>query len=388
MWKNIAAVVIALLLLLTLGELAFRLYDVSQGRSFAGDMPQIRPYRIFGVDLYRVDGDRLTIQSRHGESFPFTKDDRTIRIVAFGGSTTANASNYRRDGIHYPLVLQNILQQANPSHNIEVINVGHEGYATTHFLTILAFDALSWKPDIVIISEDFNDLEASYFEIFFPDYSQKYSIEYYTPGLFELLGHRSRLFRFVRSRLLRIDALNRYPVQRAHYGPLPPQLGREVFARNLKSFVTLAQSNGIKVVLGSQALEALSEADFVEDFERKSYNNLVWYPEHDLFLRHHQAFNDIIEQVAGETGALFVNNNRILGGQEEFFEDFIHYSKLGVETVARNYADAILAAGMIEAGPRPQQLVGAPARCDRHPVPSSCLAMRSSASSASSMLTP
>jgi hypothetical protein len=178
-------------------------------------MPQIRPYRIFGVDLHRIDGDRLIIQSRHGESFPFTKGDDTIRIVAFGGSTTANASNYKKDGIHYPLVLQQVLQQALPSRTIEVINAGHEGYATTHLLTILAFDALSWKPDIVILSEDFNDLEASYFGTFFPDYSQKYSIDYYNPGAFELLGHRSRLYRFVRSRLLRIDALNRYPVQRA-----------------------------------------------------------------------------------------------------------------------------------------------------------------------------
>jgi lysophospholipase L1-like esterase len=388
MWKNVAAVVVALLVLVIAGELGFRVYDLSQGRSFAGEMPRIRPYRIFGVDLYRVEGDRLMIQSRHGESFPFTKGDDTIRIVAFGGSTTANASNYKNDGIHYPMLLQKILQQELPSRNIEVINVGHEGYATTHLLTILAFDALSWSPDIVILSEDFNDLEASYFKTFLPDYSQKYSIDYYDPTILELLGHRSRLYRFVRSRLLRIDALNHYPVQRAHYGPLPPRLGREVFARNLKSFVTLAQSNGIKVVLGSQALEALSEEDFVEDFERKSYNDLVWYPEHDLFIRHHQAFNNIIERVAHQAGALFVDNNRILGGSPEFFEDFIHYSKLGVETVARNYADAILSAGLIEAAPPPPPVVGGLASCNHRPAPSSCIAMGSSAPSASVALTP
>lgn len=352
MSKNFAAIALALLIALGLGELGLRIYDVSQGRAFAGDAPRLKPYRIFGVDLYRLDHDQLTIQSRHGETFPFVKSEGTIRIVAFGGSTTANNYAYRANGVHYPLLLQRMLQEKGPSSSFEVINVGHEGYATTHSLTILAFDVLSWQPDIVILSHNFNDLEASYFDRFYPDYSHKYSIEYYMIGLPDFLWYRSRLVRFLRSRLLRIDALNHYPVQRAPYDLLPPQPGREVFARNLRSFVSLAQSNGINVVLGSQPLEALSEEDFVEDFERKSYNDLVWYPEHDLFLRHHQAFNEIIEQVASETGALFVDNHKILAGRSEFFEDFIHYSETGVARIAQNYADAMLGAGLIGPGSR------------------------------------
>ena len=253
-------------------------------------------------------------------------------------------------GIHYPLVLERLLQQEYPSRKIDVINVGYEGYATTHSITVLAFDVLSWDPDLVIISHNFNDLETSYFDHFFPDYSHKFLIDYYTPGLPEFSWLRSRLVRFVRARLLRIKALNSYAVQRADYDPLPPQFGRDTFARNLRSFIALAQQNGIGVIVGSQPLEAGSAQDFDEDFRRKSYNHLIWYPEHEIFVQHHHAFNDILRQVAGETGSLFVDNDALLGGRPELFKDFIHYTKPGVEQLARNYANAIVSAGLLEPG--------------------------------------
>ena len=178
MWKGVTAVLVTVIVTMAAGEVALRLYDVAHGRTFAGKAPKVRPYRIFGVDLYGRDGEKLFVQSRHGERFPFVKGEDTFRIVTFGGSTTANNHAYSTAGIHCPLVLERLLQQAYPSRKIEVINVGYEGYATTHSIAVLAVDVLSWDPDLVIISHDFNDLETSYFDHFFPDHSHKFLIDY------------------------------------------------------------------------------------------------------------------------------------------------------------------------------------------------------------------
>ena len=103
MWKGVAAVLVTVIVTMAAGEVALRLYDVSQGRSFAGEAPKVRPYRTFGVDLYGLDGEELFVQSRHGERFPFVKGEDTFRIVAFGGSTTANNHAYTTD--RHPLSL-------------------------------------------------------------------------------------------------------------------------------------------------------------------------------------------------------------------------------------------------------------------------------------------
>lgn len=140
---------------------------------------------------------------------------------------------------------------------------------------------------------------------------------------------------------LRDLGLNGHPVRRASYGPQPSALAQEVFERNLHSFVALAHENGIRVILGSQPLERIEQEDFDRDMGVKPYNDVVTYPLHDEFVSHHKTFNDIIARTARRMGATYVDNDDIFGGDPVYFNDFVHYSKDGVQLLAANYEDAV-----------------------------------------------
>jgi len=219
--------------------------------------------------------------------------------------------------------------------------MGNEAYTTPHSITLLAFDVISWDPDIVILSHNFNDLNASYFPGFRPDYSNKLSHAYYNMTWRKYTCQLSRLCRFV-SKRLRDLGVNGHPVRRTSYGPRPLAIAQDVFERNLRSFVALARENGIRVILGSQPLEHIEQADFDSDMGVKPDNDVVVYPLLDEFVSHHKTFTDTIAAAASRMGAVYVDNDDLFGGDSAYFKDLIHYTKAGVELLASNYESAVV----------------------------------------------
>lgn len=339
----------AILLLFLLAESGIRLLDWRRGHGFFSNyrdqMVRIKPlipYRIFGWEMYQEVDAIPYIVSTHGELFPLRKPEGTIRIVAFGGSTTKQIT---ADGIHYPLRLQQMLQKHYPEKHIEVINVGEDAYATTHMITLLAFDVISWEPDFVILSENANDLVAAYFDrSYTPDYSNKYESPSYVPPykkrftVLNVLLHKSSFYWFLKGR---IDVLTRSVdspkdnTRRASYGNEPPLSAQNLFHRNLNTFVTIAKEYRIPVLFASQAFNARYELwDF--NIDSRGYDNAV-YPlliEHAM---HHKKFNEIIRRVAKDSGSYFLDNDALFAGDQSLFIDSLHYTKKGIEALAGNY---------------------------------------------------
>src|SRR5689334_6446597 len=85
----------SVLVSLLLGEVGIRTYDAVRGAGFfagrrnplARPKP-ILPFLTFGFPLYKEEGGKRFISSRHGELYPLQKGAGVLRIVAFGGSTT------------------------------------------------------------------------------------------------------------------------------------------------------------------------------------------------------------------------------------------------------------------------------------------------------------
>ncbi len=346
---------LSVLLALLIVEIGIRVSDAFVGKGFfsnhrnplAESSKFLYPFRTFGVELYQKrDGVRY-ISSRHGELYPLEKPQDTFRIVCFGGSTTENIVN----GVHYPLILQSILRERLGKDNIEVINVGYSAYATPHSLILLELDVLSWDPDLVILSHNINDLTAMYWPDFTFDYSNKYSHRAYNiPDLswadfafqyfqiyWILQENIEKLYWYIKFRVSDPYSL----LQRKSYGNRPNPEAIEVFERNLQSFITLAKSNNIQVMLSTQPLQP-NEEYFVAHMAYKSYNSIIVYPLHGEFVKHHFAFNEIIRKTAEGNEVWFIDNNQLMAGKEKYFTDFVHYSKLGLEQLAQNYADFIV----------------------------------------------
>jgi lysophospholipase L1-like esterase len=352
--KAIILVMASTLLILIILETAVRCVDMVRGKGFFSDYRNsiakfINPFRVFGFEAYQEVNGELVISSTHKELFPVKKGKDTLRIVAFGGSTTENLPVMKEFGKHYPLVIQEQLSSLTDK-KVEVINVGDAAYATPHSLILLELDVLSWDPDIVILSHNHNDLMAAYFPGFRTDYSNKYGHPFYMPGanggsIFSILFQHSSLYWFLKRRIEKIDRLmirfgDRYEIHRESYGMSPPEGVVRSFERNIVSFIALATNRGIEVVLGTQPL--LKD---VEYFKRhmgyKPYNDIVKYPLTEEYFAHHQAMNQILRDVSEGLNVWLVDNDEIFNNRVELFNDHIHFTIDGVNLLARNYSDYI-----------------------------------------------
>jgi len=339
-------------------ELSVRAGDMLSGRAFFSEWrsPEFKrrpnaliPFRTFGPVFYREKEGVHYIASRYGELYPFKKPIGTFRIVCIGGSTTEDLPTYGHYRRHYPRMLQGMLRQRLGRDSIEVINVGFSAYATPHFLILLELDVLSWKPDLIILSENLNDLLAAYFPDFKPDYSHKFGFPPYVPANTAWREVELGLFRHLQAYWLvkrQFESGTAPSLRRRSYGDAPPPEAAEVFERNLRSFVTLAHSNGVDVLLASQPLQP-SEEYFLRHMSRKPYNNRIAYPLQDEFVKHHHYYNEIIRQVATDQGTWFLDNDASFAGDERYFIDLVHYTLAGSTKLAENYKDFLMANGIV-----------------------------------------
>ena len=356
--QKVAVLAFAILLGMVALECGIRAADAIRGYSILSnhrnliskEFQRVRPFRMFGFELYRQVDGITHVSSRHGELYPLKKPAGTIRMVCFGGSTTENLRANEMHGVHYPLALESTLRKKLGRDNIEVINVGNAAYATPHSLNLLMLDILTWKPDFIILSHNANDLNAAYWPNFAADYSHKYQHPFYLP---DIRGHYSFLnhvFQYSQFYWVTKDRLAKYfesfpPIQRRSYGPEPPAEAARIFERNLRTFTAVGISRGIQVVLGSQPLEP-SEEFFGLHMSAKPYNDVVVYPLHEEFVLHHNRYNDIIRKVASDTDAWLVDNSRTVSGRTEFFYDAFHYTEAGIYALANSYAKVLLSKGI------------------------------------------
>lgn len=346
---NILLLVGTLMFMGVLGEVGIRLIDWHRGHGFISnnfrdqvERPRpLIPYRIFGWELYREVNGIPYIVSVQRELFPLKKLENTFRIIAFGGSTTKQ----KVDGVHYPLRLQQLLQEHYPEKHIEVINVGNDAYATTHLITLLAFDVISWEPDFVIMSENANDLSAAYFpRSYTPDYSNKYGTEFYLPqyeerfSLGNILFYESSFYWFLKGKVaLLFQPKNKESATRGSYGSTTPATIQNLFRRNVTTFVTIAKKYKIPVLLATQPINptAGNVWDFV--LQKKAYKNAAVFPPMEEHVQHHNRLNEIMKEVATQEGAYLVDNDAAFGGDPKFFIDTVHYTREGIEKLANQY---------------------------------------------------
>ncbi len=93
-----------------------------------------------------------------GPEVSIQKAEDIYRIVALGGSTTYSTAvdDYR---LSYPYLLGEYLRE-NGFERAEVINAGVNGYSSYHNLINLMFRVLPLQPDLVIIYQGLNDVDA------------------------------------------------------------------------------------------------------------------------------------------------------------------------------------------------------------------------------------
>lgn len=236
-----------------------------------------------------------------------------------GGSTTICLAPYRATGIDYPLALERRLDGRFGGVRIEVLNAGADAYSTAQSLINIQFRLVEMSPDIILLMENINDSSVNYFGSgATPDYSNKYLQSYFlNPRLQATMSVAGFL---TQSRLLAKFGLPQILANKR--GDIHPEndfaYGLHLFSRNLVNIADVCKRAGIRLVLLSQP-----SSERVDPFVSES-----------AFI----AYNKAIAKTASEQRVEFIDMYSLMGHDNQYFLDKVHYNTAGVELFAKTLA--------------------------------------------------
>ncbi len=240
------------------------------------------------------------------------KPDNMLRIIAVGGSTTANENAFKLTGVDYSLALEKNLSETISGVAIEVLNAGGVGYSTAQSLINIEFRLIEYRPDIILLMHNINDCSVNFFgEKVTSDYSNKYMKPYFlNPALQGTLSFTGFL---TQSRfLVRIGLLDVLVNKRGDLNPdADYDAGIRFFRRNIASIAGICRENKIRLILLSQPYSMKPHA-FVSE---------------KAFL----AYDQVIEEIAEEQEIEFLDMFSEFGHEDKYFVDEFHYSPEGIE---------------------------------------------------------
>jgi len=246
------------------------------------------------------------------------------RIIALGGSTTEDV--WTEDGRHWPWWLERELDSGH--RRVRVLNSGMSAYTSAHTLVRLQFDALDHSPDLVLVMHNINDLVVNYYAAVSSQpvdghYRAPYADKQFTGHMDESDIVVSRLVNAVRGRMQRRQLADGVPTD------YRIDNGLRYFRRNLRSIHAVGAAHQTPVVFitmplcASEAVYRRVELQGRQRFSAPLPKDFARF--NDDFARYNQAIMD----TAAEVGAPVIDMNRLFGGDDQWFSDFVHYNAEG-----------------------------------------------------------
>jgi lysophospholipase L1-like esterase len=306
-----------------------------------------------------------------GRETTWEKPPGVFRIVCVGGSSTYGHTE-SADATTWPARLEHHLRAARPDLNIEVINGGASGYSTFESLINLELRLVDFQPDLVIYYEGINDVRCAlyaagsnpgdppgpvndnrHWRAIWPVYRAS-PMEQVLERSWIYLIWRAKCTDYLEKRAtLGFSAIRNFDGKfyAGHEGDLaydpylaanPPEQGFRNFQRNLVSLVAVARAHGAKVLFGTQAMR---------------FADLAGSPSRDSQTAAIQRMKGILRAVAAERGVPLVETAKIVEdeaarqlaekGREDIFGSEVHLLDQGSDLLAKTFAEAIVANGLL-----------------------------------------
>jgi lysophospholipase L1-like esterase len=294
--------------------------------------------------------DRVNSFGYRGAEIEIPKPDGVFRIIALGGSTTYSTSiRDWRDA--YPAQLERVLREEYGYTNVEVINGGVGDHNSWESLVNLEFRALDLEPDLVILYQNTNDVDA---RLVPPDTYRGDNSGLRKPWDAEAMRRATAWPMRVPSVLWRIAGVNfgwldaeyldlraviKKPCSGAKAVPgclgMTPEEALEAnppiyYERNVRDIVAVARANGAEVLLLSWA--------YSTNFPYRPYYETAWV-EH----------NQVIRRLADELDTYFYDLEATMPPDDKYWTDGRHMTIEGDHVRAE-----LIAAYLDEAGAIPK----------------------------------
>ncbi len=315
--------------------------------------------------------DHVNAQGFRGDDLQLVKPAGTFRVFAVGGSTTLGVTNPYAESYLY--LLQTLLRERHPGVAIEVMNAGAPWYTTAHDLVGYEVEVRQYQPDLVIFFEAINDLTRSFSPPWLatgdykPDYSHYLGpyARFQGPQV-QFAGRPSALLTWDLFRRWLGGAPNpfdiRHPENVAKVAATmravdnPPFRSIGSFRQYYDALIHAVQADGHTIFTASQPF--IYRDDLSADDQRLLYFGPLMCADHGTYpslpgmRRGMELYNDAAREVAASRHVPFLDFEGAVPKTAEYFSDDVHMRKGANTIVARVAADAIDAAGLVEAATR------------------------------------
>jgi lysophospholipase L1-like esterase len=294
-----------------------------------------------GLRIPQSDASTATININslgfRGPAVGQAKSAGQLRLAFLGASTTFCAE-VSSDELTWPHLVSETIESATPGVAVDYINGAVPGYTVRSSLQNLRERVAPLQPDVIVIYHATNDLSRETRSL-----AEKQGI--YRAGAADemsWLAEYSLLWYLVEKNLRLTGVRENAAAMEHRLEFVPSQLGSQ-FDKDLKDLVTEAKSVSRMVALVTfshriragqtpeQQLEAAGSALYYMPF--MSPPALI-----DSFAR----YNEIITEVARQTGVLVIDGEELIPGDNEHFNDTVHFKDAGSRAMARRVSDALL----------------------------------------------
>lgn len=340
-WK-IASLIGAVLIGFLLAEMAVRLrqyYRFGAANSSLYEM-RLDPASGLKVPVSGQNTSRIQIDSRgfRNPEPEMPKPAGRLRLAFLGASTTfcAEATS---NAATWPHLVREKLQSQWPRASFDYVNTGVPGYRLNHILTRLQTRVAPLQPDVIVIYEATNDLSQDTRELarqqgLFtgnadePSWLGRYSLAWY-------LIEKNMQLRAT-------QAMAESGKKRLTYDPKTLSKGYET---RLRALIEAAQQTGRLVAVATFSHKARRDQTPAEQL--KACNTSLFYMPYmsvEGLLAGFEEYNRVIRAVARETGALLIEGEETIPGDDRNFLDSVHFTDAGNQMMAERVAQALIAA--------------------------------------------
>ena len=260
-----------------------------------------------------------------------------LRIAFLGGSTTFCAE-VNSDNMTWPHLVTEAIQKEYPDITVDYVNAAVPGYSVKSSLLNFRRRVAPLQPDITIIYHATNDLSWETRSLAMEQgvYEQR------RKGENSWLAEHSQLWYLV-IKNLRIKEVQRDVLDaKGRLEFSPSKLGAH-FRKYLTQLVIDAKEVSEIVALVTFSSQLRPEQTFEQQLTAAS-SALYYMPfmEPQGLMEAFRRYNQIIAEVASETGAVIIDGETMIPGDSEHFNDTVHFKDAGSRVMSRRVGGALL----------------------------------------------
>lgn len=286
---------------------------------------------------YRMNLDKYHTFLQLNPPIPSDVDTNYFNIFCLGGSTTEFRDSRGRD---WPGLTQKLIREKYNVDSIRFYNLGKQWYTTQHTLINYIQNLRKFKPDVIIVMHNINDLLIN------ADFSR------FSNGNFrEDYGH----FLGPEALMIKYGSLAEFifnNLKLLWYRPEPVDIktdkfpGLVSFRNNLKTLTELARNSDTKIIfmtqpniykqkMNSEELQSLNmlNREAIGDGIRWTY---------ETALSGIKKYNDTIRELSDELNVPLVDLEKVVPKSLDYFYDDVHYTDKTYDLISSYLSDELL----------------------------------------------